>query len=216
MKLAYASSAFDRAIKRGDLTQIEFVELCARELAADGIVLDIRHFPRTDDDYLAQIKKMTTDLGLGIAALQDDTFLTADGAMQAALRVALAIATPLIAAPLAAETSGPWSEQLARLNVATGLAKAANVTLALRNAPGTFAATVHDLKRASKEADSAWLRFGPEPALFAGDEDLSGIAGNVVLVWAADAAGTSAAAHFANYRGYVVVQPHEASAVRGI
>ena len=51
MKVASASSAFDRAIERGDLTQLEFIELSARELAVDGVVLDARHFPRTDDDY---------------------------------------------------------------------------------------------------------------------------------------------------------------------
>src|SRR5581483_6656237 len=102
MKLACASNAFDHAIGRGDLTQIEFIELCARELAVDGIVLDVRHFPRIDDDYLAQIKKMATDLGLGIAALHDDTFFISDEAsMQAGLRIALAIGSPLIAAPLA-------------------------------------------------------------------------------------------------------------------
>src|SRR5579863_9211938 len=74
MKLACASSSFHRDIERGELTQLEFLDLCARELACDGVVLDVRHFPRTDDDYLAQIKKMATDRGLSIAALADPSF----------------------------------------------------------------------------------------------------------------------------------------------
>ena len=69
MKLACASSSLHRDIERGELTQLEFFDLCARELACDGVVLDVRHFPRTDDDYLAQVKKMAADRGLTIAAL---------------------------------------------------------------------------------------------------------------------------------------------------
>ena len=74
MKLACASSALHHAIERGDLTQLEFIDLCARELACDGVVLDVRHFPRTDDDYLAQIKKMAADRGLTVAALAAPAF----------------------------------------------------------------------------------------------------------------------------------------------
>ena len=71
MKLACASGLLHRAIEHGELTQLEFLDLCARELACDGVVLDVRHFPRTDDDYLAQVKKMAADRGLTIAALAD-------------------------------------------------------------------------------------------------------------------------------------------------
>ena len=46
MKLACASGAFDREIESGELTQLEFLDLCARELDCDGVVLDVRHFPR--------------------------------------------------------------------------------------------------------------------------------------------------------------------------
>src|SRR5215469_1212812 len=68
VKLACSSSAFDQALQSGRLTQLEFLDLAARELRVDGIVLDARHFPRTDSDYLAQIKKMAADTCLTIAA----------------------------------------------------------------------------------------------------------------------------------------------------
>lgn len=208
MKLAYASSAFARAIDRGDCTQIEFVELCARELACDGVVLDASQFPRTDDDYLAQIRKMTTDLGIDVAALSDEAFFTAgDDAMRASLDAANAVGAALLAAPLARETALPWSAQLERLSVAAGLAKRANVTLALRNAPGTFAASAHDLKRASKETDSAWLRFGLEPALLDA-ADLATAAANTVLLWAADDAAPAVFTGFAAFRGYLTLDDH--------
>ena len=150
MKLACASGAFHRAIERGDLTQLEFLDLCARELACDGVVLDVRHFPRTDDDYLAQIKKMATDRGLDVAALADPAFFSA--ATRRRVREVARPAPsrserPLVAAPLARETERLLERAARRArHAATALAKAANVTLALRNAPGTFAATLARLQ----------------------------------------------------------------------
>ncbi len=184
MKLACASGALHSSFVRGDLTQLEFIDLCAHELACDGVVLDVRHFPRTDEDYLAQVKKMAVDRGLSIAAVAATAFFGSDErAMSQMLGFAAALGAPLLAGKLAREIDGSWSEQLARLNVATLLAKAANVTLAIRNAPGTFAATTHDCKRVSKEADSAWLRFGPEPRAFDAASDPAELAANSVLLW---------------------------------
>ena len=205
MKLAYASSAFARAIDRGDCTQIEFVELCAREFACDGVVLDAVQFPRTDDNYLAQLRKMAADLGLDIAAVSDRVFCTGDeDAMRATLDLANALGAPLIAAPLAAETALSWSDQRERLAAATSLAKRANVTLALRNATGTFAASAHDLKRATKEADSAWLRYGLEPAALDA-ADLAAVAGDTVLLWADVTADPQSFSSFGTFRGYLAL-----------
>jgi hypothetical protein len=205
MKLACASSAFDRAIERGDLTQIEFIEMCARELLSDGVVLDARHFPRTDDDYLAQVRKMATDLGLDIAALRSDEFFTADDeSMRFTVTQARALATPLIVAPLALETALPWSAQLERLGHATSLAKGANVTLAVRNAPGTFASNVRELRRTTKEADSAWLRYGLEPELL-DTADLLQLRANVVLLWAGPAVAAGTWEAFRDFGGYLAL-----------
>ncbi len=184
MKLACTSSAFAGALDRGDLTQLEVLDHAARELRIDGIVLDVRHFPRTDADYLAQIKKMATDLGLTIAALESRDMLTCDtSSMQRVLAVACAVGSPLIAAPLGSETLLPWNAQLAKLSEAAGLAKAANVTLALRNVPGTFAATASDCRRVSKETDSAWLRYGIEPSAFDAASDSCDLVDRTVLLW---------------------------------
>lgn len=164
MRLACVSGAFDYAFARGDLTQLEFVEACAREIACDGVVLDVRHFPRLDNDYLAQIKKMTTDLGLTVAAYSDDSFFFGGpDAFAASLERAWRIGAPLLCARLGRETDLPWTEQIEAIGKAATLAKGANVTIAVRNAPATYAATGHDCKRVAKEADSAWLRFGLQP-----------------------------------------------------
>ena len=209
MKLACASGSFHRDIESGELTQLEFLDLCARELACDGVVLDVRHFPRTDYDYLAQVKKMATDRGLTIAALADPEFFAAPQEhVTGVLDRAIALGAPIVAAPLALQTEFSWTDQLARLGAATSLAKEHNVTLALRNAAGTFAATTHDCKRVAKEADSAWLRFGPQPQAFDVASDPRLLASNTVLLWS-DAGSESARsiantlALFSDFRGHV-------------
>lgn len=207
MKLACASSACANALDRGDLTQLEFLDLAARELACDGVVLDVRHFPRTDDDYLAQVKKMAADLGLCIAALLDHRFFAGDeAAMRSAVQRALALGAPLLAGALASETQSSWSQQLEALGCASGLAKAHNVTLAVRNAPESFAASAHDCKRVSKETDSAWLRFGLEPDAFDAASDTSFLESKTVLMWAQlDAHVEALFARFPTFRGYLTL-----------
>jgi hypothetical protein len=218
MKLACASGSFHRDIERGELTQLEFLDACARELACDGVVLDVRHFPRTDGDYLAQVKKMATDRGLSIAALADRAFFSSPPERMAdVLERAIELGAPLLAAPLAAEIDASWSDQLARLGQATALAKARNLTLALRNAPGTFAATAYDCKRVAKEADSAWLRFGPEPQRLDAASDPGTLAPNTVLLWSdcgaqSDRSIAQTLATFAGFRGHLVIDDSSGNA----
>jgi sugar phosphate isomerase/epimerase len=189
MKLACSSTAFDEQLRSERLTQLEWIDLCAHELAADGVVFDVRHFPRIDTDYLAQVKKMAVDLGLTVAAVRHDGFFDADSAhMEQALELALALGAPVLSAPLPPEVSTSWSEVQARLGNATSHAKRLNVTLAVRNAPHTFAASAHDLKRVSKEADSAWLRYGPDFGALEAGSDPQGLLQKTVLVWSDDQA----------------------------
>ncbi len=73
----------------------------------------------------------------------------------------------------------------------------------------TFAASAHDCKRAAKETDSAWLRFGPEPGCLGSGDDPALLAPNAVLLWAG--AGSDAAPiretldAFAGFLGYLAV-----------
>ncbi len=174
-------------------------------MGCDGVVLDDRHFPRADADYLAQLKKMAADLGLCITALASDDFFTSDeGAMHAAIDRALAVGAPLLAGRLGAEMALPWSEQLGKLGTASALAKSANVTLALRNAPATFAASEHDCKRVTKETDSAWLRYGLDPAAFDSASDPFALAAKTVLLWWDAGNGPQPAAWDA-FGGFVVL-----------
>jgi sugar phosphate isomerase/epimerase len=212
VKFAVASGGFDRALERGDLTQLEFVDLCARDLRSDGVVLDVRHFPRLDDDYLAQVKKMTTDLGLCVAAIADEQlFVSAEEAIRRTLTIATATGAPLVAAPLGSETALAWIEQLERIGTAARLAKALNVTLALRNAPATFAASVHDCKRVTKEADSAWLRYGPDPAAFEAADDPLALASKSVLAWRQTTAQADTTG-WESFRGFITLDRTDGNA----
>ena len=192
------------------MTQIEWLEVCATELAADGIVLDERHFPRTDSDYLAQIKKMASDLGLSVAAFAiPDFFSLEEPAMERRMAQAIALGAPLLASQLPRETETSWSEALEGLGRATSLAKHFNVTLALRNVPNTFAAGSHDMKRVSKEADSSWLRYAPDfGALDVGSEPAA-LMEKAVLIWhavgAARSNATAALPALAHFRGFLAI-----------
>ena len=218
MQFAYSSGAFDQALRSGDLTQLEFIDAVARETLFDGVVLDDRHFPRTDGDYLAQVKKMCADLGLTIAALASDAFFVAEeDAMRTALDRALALGAPLLAGRLGSETALSWSAQLHKLGTASSLAKSANVTLAVRNAPGTFAATEHECKRVSKETDSAWLRFGLEPKAFGSASDIAPLREKTVLLWVEEPQAQPDPL-WRGFHGFAAIektQPHVASSMRG-
>jgi sugar phosphate isomerase/epimerase len=215
MKLACSSTAFDELIRSGELTQLEWIDLCAHELGADGVVFDVRHFPRTDTDYLAQVKKMAADTGLTVAALRHDGFFEADREhVEQALELALAIGAPLLAAPLSPETSASWTHVLERLGTATSAAKRLNVTLALRNAPHTYAASTHDMKRVSKEADSAWLRYGPDFSAFDAASEPQTLVAKAVLVWQPldPADSKSIVQMLAGYNGFMALDVPEGNA----
>jgi hypothetical protein len=176
----------------------------------------VRHFPRTDTDYLAQVKKMAVDLGLTVAAFRHDGFFDADEAhIEQAVEIALAVGAPLLSAPLPPETAATWTEVLSRLGTATSVAKRLNVTIAVRNVPHTYAATTHDMKRVSKEADSAWLRYGPDFSVFDAASEPSSILAKVVLAWQAlDVPDDLETLDwlFKEFRGFVVLDAAEGDA----
>jgi len=156
-----------------------------------------------------------------VAAIYDATFFgAAEASMCETVATAVAVGAPLVAGPLASEIDASWSAQLARLTIAASLAKSANVTLAVRNAPATFAATTHDCKRVAKEADSAWLRFGPEPRAFDASSDPAALAANSVLLWSNVGDETERSIGdvirgFLSFRGHLVLDEPSGDAAAG-
>ncbi len=169
MKLAISSSAVDGLLASGALTHLEWLEACASDLDAEGVVIVLRHLPRRDDEYLAQLRKNAIDTGLDIVAVDAGTLYFGDE--DATLRAeivghARALGAPRVLFTLGAPGVVPPADVRATveaLKAGTREAKRANVTLALRVLPGTLAGTLAEAKRIVRDVDSAWLRYVDEP-----------------------------------------------------
>jgi sugar phosphate isomerase/epimerase len=167
MRIAISSSSFRRPLALRELTQLEWVERCATVLEADGIVAAVVDFPRADDEYVAQLRKVTIDLGLvpfglDAPALLDPT--AAPGSLQHVLALANAFGAAVVRTVLPAPGEIPpasFVEAVAAAKEASRAAKAANVTLVVAAAPGTLGEDLGGVKHLLKDVDSAWLRACP-------------------------------------------------------
>lgn len=165
MKIACSSAAYAVPLAAGSLSQLEWLDVCANELEVDGVVFAAEHFPRTDGEYLAQLKKVAADLGLTVAALAADDALAGDD--EPRLEMARALGAPLLVAraPAASADARAWSTFTDAAKSAARAAKGANVTLAVRCARGTLCESSAELRRLAKDVDSAWLRFAWDATL---------------------------------------------------
>jgi sugar phosphate isomerase/epimerase len=224
MKIACSSASFADAIADGRLTQLEWLDLSANELEVDGVVFDAAHFPRSDGEYVAQLRKACVDLGLTVAALAEEAFVETSAGD--ALERAQALGAPLLVfkAPAAGSDPEAWGRFVEGAKSASRLAKACNVTLALRNAPQTLCESGADLKRLAKDVDSAWLRFGPDLASLATDEAATLTPKSVIATYAiaeisrfaldGDAEAASVLNALQRFRGFVVLERTDLSGAR--
>jgi len=225
MKVATSSASFARPLADGTLTQLEWLDLCANELELDGVVFDAAHFPRTDDEYLAQLKKTCADLGLTVAALATEAFASSD-AGDGAFATALALGAPLIVAspPRSDEDPSSWGRFTDRARETAAAAKRHNVTLAVRNAAGTLCPAIADLRRLGKDVDSAWLRFALDPLAAGAGDPAATLEKTAIASTALDAIGSFAGdaddraptliRALARFRGFVVLDSADAAAPR--
>jgi sugar phosphate isomerase/epimerase len=213
MKIAVSSAAFAAAFSAGSTTQLEWLDACANALEVDGVVFDLADFPRTDGEYLAQLKKSATDLGLTIAAIASDAFPDADAfAIAAALGAPIAIAR----APIASDDATAWSAFVESAKTCARAAKQAGVVIALANVPGTLCATTSDLKRIAYDVDGSWLRYALDPLAASDGDDLTPLLAKAVIATSAigDVASfaTGGDAHaqrlirdLARFRGFIIL-----------
>ena len=165
MKVAISSSSFATALRRGELTHLEWLAECASQLGIDGVVFAAADFPRLDSEYVAQVRKVAVDLSLVPVALDLPGLLDPDRPVTDGPE-ALVLASAL-GAGLLRVTAGPPGDlppETFSRTVATGkalakLAKTANVTLTVSPAAGTLFTTVADVQNFCKYVDSAWLRY---------------------------------------------------------
>jgi sugar phosphate isomerase/epimerase len=220
MKIACSSAGFSRAIAEGSLTQLEWLDLCANELEVDGVVFDGAQFPRTDDQYLAQLKKLTVDLGLTVAAVSSDAAFAGECGVEFDLAVRLGAPLVVRRAPPTSEDPAAWGRFTDEARTLASAAKAANVTLAVRNARGTLCESAADVRRLAKDVDSAWLRFALEPAAFGTPDEGDVLLAKSVIAFHAierqetfatpdDDAAPALVRALARYRGFVVLERDE-------
>ena len=177
VQLASSSSLLDHLFTRGEFTQLEWIDFAARSLAVDGLVFDIRHFPRLDVEYLAEVRKLCVDRGLTIAALAvDDLFARDESGLDLVFGIAGELGTSITITNPPPPTDVPsvnWRENTARGKAIARLGKRWNITIGLRNAAETICTTAIDLKRFTKDIDSSWLRFAPEVSSLSAEELMS-------------------------------------------
>lgn len=217
MKIACSSASFANSLRAQTLTHLEWLDVCANELEVDGVVFDARDLPRDDAEYLAQLKKLAADLGLTVAAVDADA--TVQGEAERWLGVAERLGAPLIIARARATAEDPaaWSAFADDLKEAAAAAKRRNVTLALRNAPGTLCASVADCKRMAKDVDSAWLRYALAGTAFGAADDAQSLLSKSVIATHAiadlkafaadeDAEAAQLMSVLARFRGFIVIE----------
>jgi hypothetical protein len=164
MKVAISSASFAGMLAAGDLTQLEWLERCASALGADGVVFERAHFPRTDRDYVAQLRKVAIDLGLVPLAI-DEPRLFASDIREPDRHTAIELAAGIGALFVLTELPPPGEVPPAAFVAAVGAAKTAvkaakanNITLLVGAAPGTLGEDAASLRHFRKDVDSAWLR----------------------------------------------------------
>jgi hypothetical protein len=167
MRIAVSSSTFRRPLGAGELTQLEWVERCASELSADGVVPALSDFPRFDAEYVAQVRKIAIDLGLVPFGLDAPGLLDPGGdpaIIERAVTVAAGLGAAVIrtAAPAAGDVPpATFVEAVRTAKIVSRAAKAANVTVVATTAPGSIASDLGELHHLLKDTDSAWLRMCP-------------------------------------------------------
>jgi hypothetical protein len=167
VRIAVSSSSFREPLEARALTQLEWIERCATLLDADGLLFDTAHFPRTDAEYAAQLRKVTIDLGMVPFGLDCSTLLepaAAADARDTVLTLAAGLGTAVIRTVLPAPGPVPpatFAETVGAAKALSRAAKAINVTVLLATAPGTLGADLAAVKHLLKDVDSAWLRACP-------------------------------------------------------
>jgi hypothetical protein len=167
MRIAVSSSPFRQPLTAGDLTQLEWLERCGAVLGVDGVLPDLADFPRSDPDYVAQLRKVAIDLGivpLGIDAQGLFDPQIEHDERERPLAVAATFGAALVRVPLPPPGEVPPAAFVASAALAKAASRAAkemNVTLIVPARPGTLAADVDALRHLLKDVDSAWLRACP-------------------------------------------------------
>lgn len=178
MKLGCSSWSYDRDFNEGRLDQLQWLRICAEDLALDGVELLDHHFPDTERPYLRELRRRAEELGLTVScvSVSNDFGRTAAEARRREVekvRRWLEI-TRFLGAPVlrvfagwlppedaqAGARESLWPEVVACLRESAAAAAECGVVLALENHDdGGFVSRPAEIERCLREVDSPWLRL---------------------------------------------------------
>lgn len=165
MRIAVSSTPFRRSFASGELTQLEWVERCAAVLAVDGVFPAVADFPRRDDDYVAQLRKVAIDVGVVPFGIDAPGILEEPpDERERTLQLARTFGAALVRITLPPPGDVPpatFVETVGAAKALSRVAKALNVTLVAVARPGSLAEDLAAVKHLLKDVDSAWLRAAP-------------------------------------------------------
>jgi sugar phosphate isomerase/epimerase len=173
LKLGCSSWSYHKAIAAGRLTLTDWLDVCGRDLALDGVELLDLHFPTTDAPYLREVRRRCADLYLTISCVSvsnDFGCPTASERDREQLRVkhwvdvAHTLGAPVLRVfagwPPAGQKDSLWPSMICCLKECAEYAQERGVVLGLENHNrGGFVATADEVERALADVGSPWLRL---------------------------------------------------------
>lgn len=171
MKLSCSSWSFHRTFEEDKVDQLEWIEKCGRELMLDGLELLDVHFPSTRKEYLRELKKRTTDLGLTIACMsvsnnfgkekEEDRKKEAEK-VKKWIDIGYYLGAPVLrifAGWPETDKNELWPRMIHYLKESAKYAQEAGIVLGLENHNHKgFTRSVEDLLQILKEVRSEWLK----------------------------------------------------------
>ncbi len=178
MKLGCSSWSYDRDLNEGRLDQLQWLRICAEDLALDGIELLDHHFPDTGQSYLRELRRRAAELGLTVSCVSvsnDFGRTTAEARrreiekVRSWLHITHFLSAPVLrvfAGWLPPEEPPPtarksfWPEVMACLQECAAAAAECGIVLALENHDGGgFVSRPDEIERCLREVDSPSLRL---------------------------------------------------------
>jgi sugar phosphate isomerase/epimerase len=181
MKLGCNIWSYHRAVNSKKISQLEWVEKCAKELKLDGVELLDYGFPESvvkgnppDGDYLKKIKKLCTDLNLEIYLVSSASnfgFVDEKKLKESIeyvkkwIDISYYLGAPATrffaghAEPLEDQENG-WKSLIKATKICTEYAESKGIVLALENHNGKgFIKTSEDVFKLFNAINSPWLKL---------------------------------------------------------
>jgi len=143
-------------------------------------------------------------------AVRDDDLTAGESS---ALVLASHLGAPYVLTRMPEKGNDPvmrWNEALGIIARAASEAKKLNVTLAVRNVPGSLAADNFEMGRVRKESDTAWLCFALDPLALGTAPDAK-VRKHVVLAYADSDADPVALERLGSFGGFLCVDVSDGS-----